>query len=450
MAKLSELKSGLQLTNLLPGETVTLIDVTWHGPTALEIAYKRADGQPATQQILYEKDAVPLTVRQPQTTWDFSASGDDFRLTAEAYRIHLAHLFDPVLAVHTSLIEPLPHQITAVYGEMLARQPLRYLLADEERARVVVLPPEANYKRQVADTAAGRTAVDILNNRGSSQRYAKNMLLFIAPDAGDMEALVTAVRDYLAWQSIQIEEEPLNLDKQQSRQMKNSLEKADETVNSHLQETYAWLLTPVQQEPLGPIELQANRISGSDNFYERAGRKLKQDSLLITKWSPDTLRMELDQYIWNDERGWSVNLKTLWEYLTRYCHFPRLLDQSVLLNAVRDGIARLDAPFAYATGLNAEGYHTELVFRQHGAVYFYERSLLIHPDHVNQPPPPEPVKVIEPKGAARTYPWLTRTIRDQSQGQAPSRRRHPLNRRPRAITAGSNSTRSERTEASAK
>jgi hypothetical protein len=45
--------------------------------------------------------------------------------------IRLAHLFDPVLAVHTSLVEPLPHQITAVYEAMLARQPLRFLLADD-------------------------------------------------------------------------------------------------------------------------------------------------------------------------------------------------------------------------------------------------------------------------------------------------------------------------------
>ena len=37
----------------------------------------------------------------------------------------------PLLAVHTSMVDPLPHQITAVYGEMLPRQPLRYLLADD-------------------------------------------------------------------------------------------------------------------------------------------------------------------------------------------------------------------------------------------------------------------------------------------------------------------------------
>ncbi len=138
MANLSDLKPGLQLIGLLPDETVTLIDVTWHGRSALEITYKRADGQPATQ-ILYEADALPLTARQPQTTWDFSASGDAFRLAAEAYRIHLAHLFDPVLAIHTSHIEPLPHQITAVYGEMLTRQPLRFLLADDPGAGKTIM-----------------------------------------------------------------------------------------------------------------------------------------------------------------------------------------------------------------------------------------------------------------------------------------------------------------------
>jgi hypothetical protein len=33
----------------------------------------------------------------------------------------LAHLFDPLLAIQTSMVDPLPHQITAVYGEMLPR-----------------------------------------------------------------------------------------------------------------------------------------------------------------------------------------------------------------------------------------------------------------------------------------------------------------------------------------
>jgi superfamily II DNA or RNA helicase len=58
---------------------------------------------------------------------------------SEAYRIHLAYLFDPLLAVHTSLVEPLPHQIKAVYGEMLTRQPLRFLLADDPGAGKTIM-----------------------------------------------------------------------------------------------------------------------------------------------------------------------------------------------------------------------------------------------------------------------------------------------------------------------
>ena len=69
----------------------------------------------------------------------FGADGRRFRLAAEAERIRLAHLFDPYLAVHASHIEPLPHQITAVYGEMLPRQPLRFLLADDPGAGKTIM-----------------------------------------------------------------------------------------------------------------------------------------------------------------------------------------------------------------------------------------------------------------------------------------------------------------------
>jgi SNF2-related domain len=69
----------------------------------------------------------------------FDADGGLLRLASEAYRIRLAHLFDPYLAVSASQIEALPHQITAVYGEMLSRQPLRFLLADDPGAGKTIM-----------------------------------------------------------------------------------------------------------------------------------------------------------------------------------------------------------------------------------------------------------------------------------------------------------------------
>jgi superfamily II DNA or RNA helicase len=138
MAVLEDLKPGVKVKGIVPGQSVSVVDVKWHGSTAVELFYKRADGGTGTQ-LLYRHDEANLEIAETRRAWSFNADGDLFRLVAEAYRIHLAHLFDPVLAVHTSLIEPLPHQITGVYGDMLPRQPLRFLLADDPGAGKTIM-----------------------------------------------------------------------------------------------------------------------------------------------------------------------------------------------------------------------------------------------------------------------------------------------------------------------
>ena len=74
-----------------------------------------------------------------ETFGQFDADGTLLRLVSEARRIQLAHLFDPYLALHISAVEPLPHQITAVYEQMLPRQPLKYLLADDPGAGKTIM-----------------------------------------------------------------------------------------------------------------------------------------------------------------------------------------------------------------------------------------------------------------------------------------------------------------------
>lgn len=138
MARLEDLKSGAQVRGIIPNQQVTVIDVKWHGANAVELFFKRADGQPGTQ-LVYRDDESNLEIVHAGRVWSFQGDGALFRLVSEAYRIHLAHLFDPRLAVHTSLIEPLPHQITAVYDEMLTRQPLRFLLADDPGAGKTIM-----------------------------------------------------------------------------------------------------------------------------------------------------------------------------------------------------------------------------------------------------------------------------------------------------------------------
>jgi hypothetical protein len=116
----------------------TVLSVQWFGAAAVEVAYKLPNGR-VGNQLLYRENEEQLELVEEGRPWSFDADGALFQLVSEARRISLAHLFDPVLAVHTSLVEPLPHQITAVYETMLPRQPLRFLLADDPGAGKTIM-----------------------------------------------------------------------------------------------------------------------------------------------------------------------------------------------------------------------------------------------------------------------------------------------------------------------
>jgi len=138
MAKLEDLKRGASVKGVLPDCLVTVIDVKWYGSAAVELTYKDPTGKPDVV-LLYRDREPSLEVGETGRPWSFDGDGMLFRLVSEAHRINLAHLFDPLLAIHTSMVDPLPHQITAVYGEMLPRQPLRFLLADDPGAGKTIM-----------------------------------------------------------------------------------------------------------------------------------------------------------------------------------------------------------------------------------------------------------------------------------------------------------------------
>lgn len=138
MAKLEDLQPNATVNGILPGCQVTVVGTQWFGSEALELTYKDAEGRVANV-LLYRDDEDRLELVEQGRPWSFDGDGSLFRLVSEANRIRLAHLFDPVLAVHTSLVEPLPHQITAVYESMLPRQPLRFLLADDPGAGKTIM-----------------------------------------------------------------------------------------------------------------------------------------------------------------------------------------------------------------------------------------------------------------------------------------------------------------------
>ena len=136
--KLEDIRSQAVLRGILADALVSVVSVQWYGSEALELTYKTPSGKVANE-LLYRHDEARLEVVERGRPWSFDGDGALFRLVSEAQRIRLAHLFDPLLAVHTSVVEPLPHQITAVYEAMLPRQPLRFLLADDPGAGKTIM-----------------------------------------------------------------------------------------------------------------------------------------------------------------------------------------------------------------------------------------------------------------------------------------------------------------------
>jgi len=138
MIKLEEIVIGSQLVGLLNDSVATVVAIVPAGADAITVYYK-APSLGVGEQMLFRQDEERLSFAQSGTSWSFDAPGEEFKLALEAYRIKLGYLFDPMMAIHSSNVDPYPHQISAVYEVMLPKQPLRFVLADDPGAGKTIM-----------------------------------------------------------------------------------------------------------------------------------------------------------------------------------------------------------------------------------------------------------------------------------------------------------------------
>ena len=253
---------------------------------------------------------------------------------------------------------------------------------DEPESRLVILAPEYTHALKNQESPARIEAAKILEQRGTTPRHCRNMLVFLAPDKTRFSELDQAVRQYLAWKSIDDEKESLNLDAFQSNQAKTKRQQAEETVEQRIPETYQWLLVPIQRDPKGNLEWDEIRLQGQDRLAIRASKKLKSQESLITQWAGTLLRLELDRVpLW---RGDNVPLKQLADDFAQYLYLPRLKDSDVLLGAIREGLALMTwqhESYAYADSWDdAKGRYRGLRAGHIGTISFEGESLLVKPE----------------------------------------------------------------------
>lgn len=248
--------------------------------------------------------------------------------------------------------------------------------------RLVVLGPQHPHVGKTPNSPARQRVEEILNQKGASPRYCKNMLLFLASDKPKLELLEQNVCQYLAWDSIVKDKEVLNLDVFQGNQATTKRKQTNDTVDHLLKEAYQWLLVPDQPDPQGPIEWTEVRLQGQDSLILRASRKLVHEEHLITTYAASRLRLEaLDKYLWHNADH--IDLKKLWEYLANYLYLPRLKNEQVLLQATQEGVSASlwQENFAYATGLEgAKQRYLNLKAGEHITPTLSSQSLIVKPE----------------------------------------------------------------------
>jgi hypothetical protein len=217
--------------------------------------------------------------------------------------------------------------------------------------RLVVLHPQYSHTTKAADSEARQQVESILNTRGASPRYYKNLLTFLVPDKAQMVQLEQTVCQFLAWESIVKDEKNLNLDPSQKGQAEIKKKSTDEAINQLLISVYQWVLVPEQPDPQEAIQWKELRLQGQDSPILRASRKLIHEEYFITDYAPSRLCMEiLDPYMWGENNH--IDIKRLWESIAQYIYLPRIKSDQILLKTLQIGSSGLlwEENYAYATG----------------------------------------------------------------------------------------------------
>jgi superfamily II DNA or RNA helicase len=133
----NSLAPGDVVLGLESSELVELRRIVPFGGKTLVEGVGLQSGRMVRRPLAAEELAALVKVRGQQHTFDGDARL--FLLGAEAERIRIAHQFDPLFAVNSSIVDPLPHQVEAVYRYLLPLPRIRFLLADDTGAGKTIM-----------------------------------------------------------------------------------------------------------------------------------------------------------------------------------------------------------------------------------------------------------------------------------------------------------------------
>ena len=226
---------------------------------------------------------------------------------------------------------------------------------DDATARLVILRPEHSHKRNYDDSPARKAAGDFLAKRSNTPRLNMNCLVFLAPDAKNLEDLLQATAQYLAWVSILKDRQSLNLDQFQLAQAESKEKEYDGTTDLRVVATWTHALVPHKEDAGGEIRWEESKISsGQGTLAERMGKRLIDNEQLLPQMGGVRLRLTLDRFLWKQRDHVTVGELAPW--FATCLELPRVTGRATLEKAVLDGASMLlpDDTFATAEIFDAD------------------------------------------------------------------------------------------------
>ncbi len=132
-----QIEPGQILAGSLFNEPVRVETVQVNGPASWAVGLVGMQSERFRKVTLTAADLDRLTVLGTQPSFD--GDGRLLRLGLQAYALGIAYEFDPYFGLSISRVDPLPHQLEAVYDYLLKLARVRFLLADDAGAGKTIM-----------------------------------------------------------------------------------------------------------------------------------------------------------------------------------------------------------------------------------------------------------------------------------------------------------------------
>jgi len=215
---------------------------------------------------------------------------------------------------------------------------------------VILGPSTPHAGKGVAKSAATDAASDALTRCRAAQRRSRNTLLFVAADEPQLATAHEAMRRALAWASI-VEDRRLQeqLTQVQAADARDKAKNAEDGARKAVRTTWSHVLFPVRSDSPGEaFALDHLSVSAKDRAAIPVGvyDKARADGIAKEKLGPEAFWLQLKP-LWAEDRP-HLSVAEIADWFAGYAYLPKLRDRVVLETPIREALAKLDPPFAYA------------------------------------------------------------------------------------------------------